>query len=179
MYIIFNVNKHGYLLLVNNLQDHQQTANPYHRQKSLVCTLPPSCWGVARIWATWLPCETTVTGVTRGVRLVWLPSGVTTCVIPAKQIEHILTWKHEEEKICEKYNQYNEICKNKIIKQYDSHFTKSATACAWQRQRPGGGRRKKLQRIVKVCSLWRTTKMYKMVTATVFRGRNPMNKTVR
>jgi hypothetical protein len=50
----------------------------------LYCTLPPSCWGVARIWATWLPCDTTVTGVTMGVRLVWLPSGVTTCVIPVR-----------------------------------------------------------------------------------------------
>jgi hypothetical protein len=31
-----------------------------------------------------------------------------------------------------KYSQYNDICKNNIIQQYDAHFTKSATACARQ-----------------------------------------------
>jgi hypothetical protein len=38
-----------------------------------------------------------------------------------------------------KYNQYNKIYKNKIIKQYDTHFTKSAAACARQRLGGGGG----------------------------------------
>jgi hypothetical protein len=39
----------------------------------------------------------------------------------------------------------------------------------------GGG--KELQRIIKVCSLQRTTRIHTMVTTTVFRGRNPVNKT--
>jgi hypothetical protein len=67
------------------------------------------------------------------------------------------------------------MCKNKIIKQYDAHFTKSALGMLLT----GGGGRKELQRIVKVRSLWRTPKMYTMVTAMVFCGGNPMNKTQR
>lgn len=89
MVYIFYRNKWRYLLLVYNTVVQRWTLFCLQTSRSewwLYCTLPPSCCGVARICATWLPCETTVTGVTIGVRPVWPPNGVTTCVIPVKQI---------------------------------------------------------------------------------------------
>jgi hypothetical protein len=70
-------------------------------------------------------------------------------------------------------NQYNETCKSKITKQYDAYFTKSAIACSRQRQ----GKIKDFQRVIKVCTLQRTARMYTMVMD--FHGRTPTNKTVR
>jgi hypothetical protein len=42
-----------------------------------------------------------------------------------------------------------------------------------------GGKRKELQMIIKVCSLQRNARMYIKVTATVFFGRNLINKALR
>jgi hypothetical protein len=77
------------------------------------------------------------------------------------QQKSILLWK--------KYEEYNEICKN------------IAMHILWNppwRVRQRWGKRKVLQKIVKVYSSWRITGMYTLVMAAVFHGRNPMNKTV-
>jgi hypothetical protein len=40
-----------------------------------------------------------------------------------------------------------------------------------------GGKNKELQEIRKVCSLWRTIRMYTLVMAVVFHGKDPRMRT--